>query len=93
MKRNAAVQGLQVWPNLAQTLLLFRIHAESGGSLGGWFQLVDQWGRTFWQKDLDGSQRGTHSLDLSELGLEGGIYWLSWQNEDGVVSKRMVIQP
>ena len=83
--------GLQVWPNPAKEELFFRLSTADRNDWTGEVKLMDQWGRTFWQLEVDNNQQMTYVIDLKNLPLASGVYWLSWQNEKERITRRVII--
>ena len=84
------VLEMEVFPNPATSFVYLRMNSLA--DVPAMITLADQNGRRVWQQQWDGSTSQIQ-LDLTPLQLPAGVYMVSVNSGDNLLTKRLVINP
>jgi len=80
-------QGLDLYPNPAHDQVTILLHGLTGNVH---LTMMDQYGRLIYQQTLLPGEEGT-TIELSNLNVKDGLYYLSARYEGGLLNKHFVI--
>jgi hypothetical protein len=84
------IVGVNLYPNPAHDEVDMLIHVNEASSLVANVMALN--GKTVFQQDLGELRIGAHTFKFHLPELSPGLYFVQFQNEKGIVTKKLVIQ-